>query len=174
MAEPIVAVIKTSKGDIHLRLFEDQAPKTVANFVNLAGRKFFDGLVFHRVIADFMVQGGCPDGTGTGGPGYNIECEIRPHIKHNTGSLSMAHAGSCKHDPNTGQKISGECSNGSQFYITHKPTTHLDGVHTIFGQVVQGQDVVNAIRNGDVINKTLYTKDPGSVRVRVDTVKGNG
>lgn len=147
------AVMETTKGVIVLNLFDQDTPQTVANFVNLANKGFYNGLAFHRVIDNFMVQGGCPKGTGTGGPGYNIDCEIRPNLKHTTGSLSMAHAGSCEHDPNTGQKRSGSCSNGSQFFITHRPTPHLDGVHTVFGQVVQGQEVVNAIRQGDKINR---------------------
>lgn len=147
------AVMETTKGVIVLNLFDQETPQTVANFVNLVNKGFYNGLAFHRVIDNFMIQGGCPKGTGTGGPGYNIDCEIRPNLKHTTGSLSMAHAGSCEHDPNTGQKRSGSCSNGSQFFITHRPTPHLDGVHTVFGQVVQGQEVVNAIRQGDKINR---------------------
>ena len=147
------AVMETTKGVIVINLYDQDTPGTVTNFKNLINKGFYNGLKFHRVIDNFMIQGGCPQGTGTGGPGYNIDCEIRPHLKHGTGTLSMAHAGSCKHDPNTGQKISGECSNGSQFFITHKPTAHLDGVHTVFGQVAQGQDVVNAIRQGDSIIK---------------------
>jgi peptidyl-prolyl cis-trans isomerase B (cyclophilin B) len=147
------AVMETTKGVIVLNLFDQDTPGTVQNFKDLVNKGFYNGLKFHRVIANFMIQGGCPKGTGTGGPGYNIDCEIRPHLKHNTGSLSMAHAGSCQHDSNTGQKTSGTCSNGSQFFITHRPTSHLDGVHTVFGQVVQGQDVVNAIQQGDKINR---------------------
>jgi peptidyl-prolyl cis-trans isomerase B (cyclophilin B) len=147
------AVFETTKGVIVLDLFDQDTPATVKNFVELVNKGFYNGLKFHRVIDNFMVQGGCPQGTGTGGPGYNIECEIRPNLKHQTGSLAMAHAGSCAHDSATGQKTSGECSNGSQFYITHRPTSHLDGIHTVFGQVVQGQEVVNAIRQGDMINK---------------------
>ena len=145
-------VIETTKGNIILNLFDQDTPGTVTNFINLINKGFYNGLKFHRVIPNFMIQGGCPQGTGTGGPGYNIDCEIRPHLKHGTGSLSMAHAGTCKHDP-SGKKISGECSNGSQFFITHCPTSHLDGVHTVFGQVIQGQDVVNAIQAGDSIIK---------------------
>jgi len=147
------AVMETTKGVIVINLFDQDTPGTVQNFISLINKGFYNGLVFHRVIDNFMIQGGCPQGTGTGGPGYNIECEIRPKLKHNAGSLSMAHAGSCKHDPNTGQKQGGDCSNGSQFFITHRPTPHLDGVHTVFGQVAQGQDVVNAIRKGDSITK---------------------
>jgi peptidyl-prolyl cis-trans isomerase B (cyclophilin B) len=147
------AVMETSKGVIVLNLFDSETPNTVKNFVDLVNKGFYNGLKFHRVIDDFMIQGGCPQGTGTGGPGYNIDCELRPNLKHSTGTLSMAHAGSCQHDSSSGQKLGGSCSNGSQFFITHRPTPHLDGVHTIFGQVAEGQEVVNAIRQGDVINK---------------------
>lgn len=150
------AVMETSKGAIVLNLFDQDTPRTVENFRNLAEKGFYNGLKFHRVIDNFMIQGGCPKGDGTGGPGYNIDCEIRPNLKHNTGSLSMAHAGTCQHDPGTGQKVSGNCSNGSQFFITHRPTSHLDGVHTVFGQVAQGQDVVNAIRQGDAITRITF------------------
>jgi peptidyl-prolyl cis-trans isomerase B (cyclophilin B) len=150
------AIMETTKGTIVLNLYDSDTPQTVANFKNLATQGFYNGLKFHRVIDNFMIQGGCPKGTGTGGPGYNIDCEIRPHLKHGTGALSMAHAGTCEHNPNTGQKISGKCSNGSQFFITHRPTPHLDGVHTVFGQVVQGQEVVNAIRQGDSITRITF------------------
>jgi len=134
------AVIKTSKGDIKLQLFADKAPVTVANFVNLAKRGYYDGLTFHRVIADFMIQGGCPHGTGTGGPGYRFEDECMPSLKHDApGKLSMANAG-----PGT---------NGSQFFITHVATPWLDGRHTVFGAVMDDsdQDVVNTIAVGDTI-----------------------
>src|SRR5581483_2190246 len=139
------ATIKTNKGDIQLDLFAKDAPKTVNNFVFLARDKFYDGLTFHRVIPNFMAQGGDPNGDGRGGPGYRFEDETRnnPH-KHVTGSLSMANAG-----PNT---------NGSQFFITHAPQPHLDGKHTVFGQVTAGQDVVNSLKNGDVINEVLITE----------------
>jgi len=134
------AVFDTSKGTIRVNLMPDEAPVTVANFVNLVGRGFYNGLKFHRVIADFMVQGGCPQGSGTGGPGYQFEDEFVPALRHDKpGRLSMANAG-----PGT---------NGSQFFITHVPTPWLDDAHTIFGEV-QGdadQDVVNAIAGGDVI-----------------------
>jgi peptidyl-prolyl cis-trans isomerase B (cyclophilin B) len=136
----VSAVLKTSKGDIKLKLFADKAPLTVANFVNLSKRGYYDGLTFHRVIADFMIQGGCPNGTGTGGPGYRFEDECTPAAKHDApGKLSMANAG-----PGT---------NGSQFFITHIATPWLDGRHTVFGEVVDGadQDVVNAIQVGDTI-----------------------
>jgi peptidyl-prolyl cis-trans isomerase B (cyclophilin B) len=138
--QTVSAVLKTSKGDIKLKLFADKAPVTVANFVNLAKRGYYDGLTFHRVIADFMIQGGCPNGTGTGGPGYRFEDECTPAVKHDApGKLSMANAG-----PGT---------NGSQFFITHVATPWLDGRHTVFGEVISGadQDVVNAIQVGDTI-----------------------
>jgi peptidyl-prolyl cis-trans isomerase B (cyclophilin B) len=138
--QTVSAVLKTSKGDIKLKLFADKAPVTVANFVNLAKRGYYDGLTFHRVIADFMIQGGCPNGTGTGGPGYRFEDECTPAVKHDApGKLSMANAG-----PGT---------NGSQFFITHVATPWLDGRHTVFGEVISGadQDVVNAIEVGDTI-----------------------
>jgi peptidyl-prolyl cis-trans isomerase B (cyclophilin B) len=130
------ATFKTSRGDIVCELFAKDAPITVNNFVFLARDKFYDGTVFHRVIADFMVQGGDPTGTGRGGPGYRFADELKnnPH-KHQVGSLSMANAG-----PNT---------NGSQFFITHVVTNWLDGKHTVFGQVLQGQDIVNAVKQGD-------------------------
>ena len=136
----VSAVIRTNKGDIKLRLFADKTPLTVANFVNLANRGFYDGLSFHRVIPDFMVQGGCPSGTGTGGPGYRFEDECRPDLNHDApGKLSMANAG-----PGT---------NGSQFFITHVATPWLDGKHTVFGEVLGAEDqaVVNAITGGDSI-----------------------
>jgi peptidyl-prolyl cis-trans isomerase B (cyclophilin B) len=129
------AIMETDKGTITLELFAADAPKTVENFVSLSKNGFYDGLNFHRVIPDFMIQGGCPKGSGTGGPGYRINCEINPNL-HLAGSLSMAHAG-----PNTG---------GSQFFICHSPQPHLDGVHTVFGKT-EDMDVVNAIRQGDKI-----------------------
>lgn len=132
------AVIATDKGNIEIELFDEDAPNTVGNFVKLAKEGFYDGLTFHRVIPDFVIQGGCPRGDGTGGPGYTIPCEINPR-KHETGTLSMAHAGK-----DTG---------GSQFFVTHSPQPHLDGVHTVFGQVTSGIDIVNAIAPGDVMNK---------------------
>jgi peptidyl-prolyl cis-trans isomerase B (cyclophilin B) len=137
---PVSAVLKTSKGNIKLQLFADEAPVTVANFVNLARRGYYDGLTFHRVIPDFMIQGGCPHGTGTGGPGYRFEDECTPALKHDApGRLSMANAG-----PGT---------NGSQFFITHVATPWLDGRHTVFGAVRDGGDqaVVDAITVGDTI-----------------------
>ncbi|MDD3753187.1 MAG: peptidylprolyl isomerase [Methanobacterium sp.] len=138
------AVIETDKGNIELTLFEKEAPNTVANFEKLANTGFYDGLTFHRVIPDFVIQGGCPKGNGTGGPGYTIKCEINPH-KHSTGALSMAHAGK-----DTG---------GSQFFITHSPQPHLDGNHTVFGKVIKGMEVVNSIEPGDVMNKVTVTDE---------------
>ena len=129
------ATFKTSRGEIVCDLFTKDAPKTVNNFVFLAREKFYDGTVFHRVIANFMIQGGDPTGTGRGGPGYRFEDELNNPHKHQVGSLSMANAG-----PNT---------NGSQFFITHIATDWLNGKHTVFGQVRSGQDVVNAIQAGD-------------------------
>jgi peptidyl-prolyl cis-trans isomerase B (cyclophilin B) len=132
------ATIETNRGKIVVDLFAKDAPKTVNNFVFLAREKFYDGTTFHRVIADFMIQGGDPKGTGTGGPGYKFEDETRGNPnKHKVGSLSMANAG-----PNT---------NGSQFFITHVVTDWLDGKHTVFGQIREGQDVVNATKQGDTI-----------------------
>jgi len=151
------AVIETNKGTIIAELFDNETPGTVSNFIKLSESGFYNGLSFHRVIDNFMVQGGCPKGTGTGGPGYEIDCEIRPNLKHETGTLSMAHAGQCTHSP-TGAKTGGKCTNGSQFFITHLPTPHLDGIHTVFGKVRTGQDVVNAIRKGDRIIKITIQK----------------
>lgn len=136
----LVAVMETNKGTIRLDLYPEETPVTVANFVNLALRGFYDGLSFHRVIDDFMVQGGCPQGTGTGGPGYRFADEFVPSLRHDApGRFSMANAG-----PGT---------NGSQFFITHVPTPWLDDAHSIFGAVQSDadQDVVNAIAQGDNI-----------------------
>jgi peptidyl-prolyl cis-trans isomerase B (cyclophilin B) len=139
------ATLTTSRGDIVCELFAKDAPKTVNNFVFLARENFYDGTVFHRVIADFMIQGGDPTGTGRGGPGYRFEdeCNGNPN-KHKVGTLSMANAG-----PGT---------NGSQFFITHAATDWLDGKHTVFGQVLKGQDVVNAIKQGDKLIKVAITE----------------
>jgi len=140
------ATITTGKGTIRIRLHDDKAPQTCANFEKLAGEGFYDGLTFHRVIADFMVQGGCPEGTGFGGPGYRFDDEFHPDLKHDgPGVLSMANSG-----PNT---------NGSQFFITHVATPHLDGKHTVFGHVVEGQDVVDGIRKGDVMEKVTISEE---------------
>jgi len=135
-----IATIETNKGTIRIQLHDDKTPKTVANFEKLAGEGFYNGLKFHRVIADFMVQGGCPSGTGTGGPGYKFADEFHADLKHDApGILSMANSG-----PNT---------NGSQFFITHVPTPWLDRKHSVFGKVADkaSMDVVNAIRVGDVM-----------------------
>ncbi len=127
--------IHTEKGDVVLELAEDEAPNTVANFISLAEKGYYDGLTFHRVIDDFMIQGGCPEGDGTGGPGYRIADEFSPKLKHTRGVISMANAG-----PNTG---------GSQFFITHVATPWLDGKHAVFGRVTEGMDVVDSIEKGD-------------------------
>ena len=142
------ATITTSKGAIRLNLFPEQAPVTVANFVNLAARGYYDGLRFHRVLANFMIQGGCPRGTGTGGPGYQFEDEFDPTLRHDRpGRLSMANAG-----PRT---------NGSQFFITHVPTPWLDDAHSIFGEVAGAEDqaVVDAIAQGDAIESVTTEGD---------------
>ena len=134
------ATIVTNKGNIQIELHDELVPQTVANFVKLAQDGFYDGLKFHRVIDDFMVQTGCPQGTGTGGPGYQFEDEFHPDLVHNgPGIVSMANAG-----PNT---------NGSQFFITHVKTDWLDGKHSVFGRVTEGQDVVNSIVQGDTMDK---------------------
>ena len=132
------AIIKTEQGDMTLELFEKDAPKTVENFTTLIKKGFYNGLTFHRVLPDFVIQGGCPDGTGAGGPGYSIDCELDGENQyHDRGVLSMAHAGR-----NTG---------GSQFFICHSRnnTAHLDGNHTCFGKVVDGLDVIDQITEGD-------------------------
>jgi len=147
------AVFETTKGTITIDLFEQEAPKTVANFEKLANSGFYNGVTFHRVIADFMIQGGDPTGSGRGGPGYEIECEIHPDKKHGTGAPPIAHKGACRHDHKTGKNLSGIWNGGSQFFITHRATPHLDGVHTVFGAVTAGQDVVNKIAQGDKMTK---------------------
>lgn len=144
-AKSYTATFDTTKGKIVCALFAKDAPKTVNNFVFLANEKFYDGTVFHRVIADFMIQGGDPTATGSGGPGYKFEDEVKSNPnKHKVGSLSMANAG-----PNT---------NGSQFFITHIVTNWLDGKHTVFGEVKSGQDVVNAIQQGDKLNSVTISE----------------
>ena len=145
----LTAIFDTARGPIRVELLPDQAPLTVANFVNLARRGFYDGLGFHRVIADFMVQGGCPEGSGRGGPGYRFEDETGNGVRHERGVLSMANAG-----PNT---------NGSQFFITHVATPWLDGKHTVFGKVVEGLDVVDAIAQGDAIHSVKIEGDADAV-----------
>lgn len=143
----INVVFKTSKGNIEAVVYASQTPITAASFLNLAKRGYYDGLTFHRVISDFMIQGGDPTGSGSGGPGYNFEDETNRNVLHDSpGILSMANSDRGKRAySNTGK------SNGSQFFITHGPTPHLDGMHTVFGKVTKGQDVVDAIRQGDKI-----------------------
>lgn len=134
------ATMETNRGTIEIEFFPKNAPKTVNNFVFLTNEGFYDGISFHRVISNFMIQGGDPTGTGRGGPGYQFEDETKGNpLTHDTGVISMANAG-----PNT---------NGSQFFITHSPQPHLNGKHTVFGKVVNGQDIVHAIRQGDTITK---------------------
>ncbi len=157
----IKATIKTSKGDINLNLTDDKTPVTVANFVNLVKHGFYNDLSFHRVIPDFMVQGGCPIGTGTGGPGYKFEDEFDASLKHDKpGVLSMANAG-----PGT---------NGSQFFVTHVATPWLDGKHSVFGEVVSAadQEVVNAIVGGDSISTIELSGDVDALlEAQADRVK---
>ncbi len=132
--------LETTKGEVQLELYPEQAPKTVNNFVFLVNEAFYDGISFHRVIDNFMVQGGDPTGSGMGGPGYKFEDELSGNpLKHGSKVISMANSG-----PNT---------NGSQFFITHLPQPHLDGKHTVFGKVIQGEDVIDSIQQGDLINK---------------------
>ncbi len=139
-------IVKTDKGDIEGVLYPGKAPVTVANFLNLAKRGYYNGLTFHRVIPDFMIQGGDPTGTGSGGPGYRFEDECTPELKHDKpGIFSMANAGAG--------------TNGSQFFVTHVPTPWLDGKHTVFGSVTKGQDIVNAVAAGDKI-KSIEILDP--------------
>ena len=170
---PLYAKLKTTLGEVVVLLFEEKAPKTVGNFVGLATgaiewtdpksrqkvkRPLYNGTIFHRVIPDFMIQGGDPLGTGTGGPGYRFEDEFHPTLKHSkAGILSMANSG-----PNT---------NGSQFFITHKATPWLDGKHTVFGEVVKGQDVINAIANAPRNSQDHPLKDV--VLVEVSFTRGS-
>ncbi|MCY7313722.1 MAG: peptidylprolyl isomerase [Pseudoxanthomonas sp.] len=141
----LIATFDTAKGPIRVELYPQKAPLTVANFVNLAKHGFYDGLSFHRVIPDFMIQGGCPEGSGRGGPGYRFEDETSNGVSHDRGVLSMANAG-----PNT---------NGSQFFITHVPTPWLDGKHTVFGKVIDGLDVVDSVAGGDAITSVKIEGD---------------
>ena len=141
----LTATFDTDRGPIRVQLEPEKAPLTVANFANLAKRGFYDGLNFHRVINDFMVQGGCPQGTGTGGPGYRFEDETGNGLAHERGVLSMANAG-----PGT---------NGSQFFITHVPCPWLDGKHTVFGKVLEGMEVVDSIKQGDKIKSVKLEGD---------------
>ena len=141
-----VATIGTNRGTIRVELFADKAPKTVANFEKLAAKGFYNGLKFHRVIKDFMIQTGCPQGTGTGGPGYTFADEFHSDLKHSgPGILSMANSG-----PNT---------NGSQFFITRVACPWLDGKHSVFGKVIEGQSVVDAIRQGDVMKQVTVAEE---------------
>ena len=167
LMQDIRIVLHTSRGRIEGTLFASKVPMTVANFLNLAQRGFYDGITFHRVIKDFMVQGGDPTGTGTGGPGYKFADEIDRSLKHDKpGMFSMANAG-----PNT---------NGSQFFITHVPTPWLDGKHAVFGAVTSGQDVVNAIAQGDKIQKIevldstdeLFAAQKGQLETWNSAIKG--
>ena len=141
----LIATFATARGPIRVQLHPEKTPLTVANFVNLARRGFYDGLTFHRVIADFMIQGGCPEGSGRGGPGYRFEDEVNTGLSHRRGVLSMANAG-----PGT---------NGSQFFITHVDCPWLDGKHTVFGTVIEGQEIVDAIRQGEKIASVTIAGD---------------
>lgn len=148
--DDIRIIVKTNKGDIEGTLFASKAPVTVANYLNLAKQGYYDGITFHRVIPNFMIQGGDPTGTGAGGPGYTFEDEVKTGLKHDKpGIFSMANRG-----PGT---------NGSQFFITHVPTPWLDGKHTVFGEVTKGQDVVNAIEQGDKILKIEILDSPDAL-----------
>jgi peptidyl-prolyl cis-trans isomerase B (cyclophilin B) len=145
----LYATFETDRGPIKVELYPDKAPLAVANFVNLARRGFYDGLNFHRVIGDFMIQGGCPEGSGRGGPGYKFEDEANNGLGHERGVLSMANAG-----PNT---------NGSQFFITHVATPWLDGKHTVFGKVVEGMDAVDKVEQGDHVRTVTIEGDADAV-----------
>lgn len=155
----LIVTIKTNKGDINLKLMPEVAPATVTNFVNLAKRGYYNGIKFHRVIEDFMIQGGDPTGTGAGGPGYNFRDEFIQGVEFTKpGILAMANAG-----PNT---------NGSQFFITHVPTEWLNYKHSIFGEVVssEDQDIVNKITQGDVMNEVIVSGDVEEFLVEVDSI----
>ena len=153
----LFALFETDRGPIKIELYPDKAPLTVANFVNLAKRGFYDGLGFHRVIPDFMIQGGCPEGSGRGGPGYKFEDETGNGVAHERGVLSMANAG-----PNT---------NGSQFFITHIATPWLDGKHTVFGKVVEGLEAQDKVQQGDHIRSVRIEGDAdAALAARADRV----
>jgi peptidyl-prolyl cis-trans isomerase B (cyclophilin B) len=155
-AAPLTATLKTSKGEIQLELTPDKTPVTVANFVNLVNRGYYNGIIFHRVIPDFMIQGGDPTGTGMGGPGYQFKDEFDPSLRHSgPGMLSMANAG-----PGT---------NGSQFFITHVATPWLDGKHSVFGKVTKGQNVVDSIKQGDRIESASIQGDFSDLMKKVST-----
>lgn len=153
------ATIETNRGNIRIELYPDRAPVTVASFVNLAERGYYDGIVFHRVVPNFVIQGGDPTGSGRGGPGYRFEDEFHPSLRHDgPGVLSMANAG-----PGT---------NGSQFFITHQATPHLDDRHSVFGRVVEGQDVVDRITQGDRMEKLTIEDDTSALREKMqDRIK---
>ena len=153
----LIATFDTDRGPIRIQMEPEKAPLTVANFANLAQRGFYDGLNFHRVINDFMVQGGCPQGTGTGGPGYRFEDETSNGLSHDRGVLSMANAG-----PGT---------NGSQFFITHVPCPWLNGKHTVFGKVLEGMDVIDSIKQGDKIKSVKLEGDvDAAIAAKADRV----
>ena len=157
------AIIKTEKGEMKVEFYEQDAPNTVANFVKLAKEGYYDGLTFHRVLANFMIQAGDPTASGSGGPGYNILDEFT-QLKHDRpGTLSMANTGA----PNSG---------GSQFFITHVPTPWLDGLHSVFGYVVEGQDVVDHIQQGDIINHIEIRREGESALAfkAVESIKRSG
>jgi len=160
MAENPIATIETNKGTIKAELYADKVPMTVANFVNLAKRGYYDGIVFHRVINDFMIQTGDPTGSGRGGPGYRFKDEFHPELKHTgPGILSMANAG-----PNT---------NGSQFFITHVKTDWLDNRHSVFGKVTEGMDVVNKIKQGDKMTAVTVDGDVAELLKRPEVATWN-
>lgn len=153
----LIATFVTARGPIRVKLHPEKTPLTVANFVNLAKRGYYDGLNFHRVIADFMIQGGCPEGSGRGGPGYRFEDEVGTGLSHRRGVLSMANAG-----PST---------NGSQFFITHVDCPWLDGKHTVFGTVLEGQDIVDAVRQGEKIASVTISGDAdAAIAAKADRV----
>ncbi len=155
--DDIRIIVKTDKGNIEGTLFASKAPITVANFLNLAKHGYYNGITFHRVIPGFMIQGGDPTGTGSGGPGYKFEDEVKTGLKHDKpGIFSMAN--------------SGPATNGSQFFITHVPTPHLDGKHTVFGEVTKGKDVVDAVKGGDKI-VSIEILDPTDALFEAQKVK---